>query len=106
MLIVGLAALSIGKGNMTYLALSLLPTLAFWGLDAYYLRQERLFRALYDLVRKTKRKDADPFSIDTRVVSHKVESWICTLFSPTVVSLHGSALLFIILFIVAIGGLL
>lgn len=30
--------------------LVLLPVLGFWWLDAYYLRQERLYRALYDAV--------------------------------------------------------
>src|SRR5260221_6073889 len=29
-----------------------LPTIVFWLLDAYYLRQERLFRCLYDDVRR------------------------------------------------------
>ena len=29
---------------------SAIPTLAFWGLDTYFLRSERLFRALYDAV--------------------------------------------------------
>ena len=31
---------------------ALIPSLAFWGLDTYFLRSERLFRALYDEVRK------------------------------------------------------
>lgn len=31
---------------------ALVPTIAFWGLDAYFLKSERLFRALYDQVRK------------------------------------------------------
>jgi hypothetical protein len=36
-----------------HLALAaLIPTIAFWGLDAYYLTSERLFRVLYDQVRK------------------------------------------------------
>lgn len=37
---IGLAALT-----------GLIPVAAFWGLDAYYLRQERLFRGLYNHVR-------------------------------------------------------
>jgi hypothetical protein len=43
------------------LALSaLVPTVAFWGLDAYFLRSERLFRALYDQVR-TGDEHVEPF---------------------------------------------
>ncbi len=34
-------------------------TLVFWGLDRYYLKQERLFRCLYDRVRQT-----DPDLVD------------------------------------------
>jgi len=33
-------------------AIGLMPVLVFWGLDAYFLRQERLFRGLYDQVRQ------------------------------------------------------
>lgn len=32
--------------------LILIPIIMFWYLDAYYLRQERLFRGVYDRVRK------------------------------------------------------
>ena len=32
-------------------AVSAVPTLAFWGLDTYFLRAERLFRALYEATR-------------------------------------------------------
>lgn len=42
----------------------LVPVVAFWHLDAMYLRQERLFRALYDAVRKGEHRDDGPFSMD------------------------------------------
>ena len=51
-------AVNLDKGGMAFA--SALPTLLFWGLDSYYLWSERMFRALYDLVRR--RSDAvDPF---------------------------------------------
>lgn len=37
---------------------SLIPILIFWGLDAYFLRSERLFRCLY---KKVLRRQVDPF---------------------------------------------
>jgi len=40
--------------------LALLPTFSLWMLDTYFLRAERLFRALYDAVR-TGRPKVDPF---------------------------------------------
>ena len=47
--------------------LGLLPVLVFWGLDAYFLWQERLFRALYDRVRLVDAAEID-FSMDVGVV--------------------------------------
>ena len=47
--------------------LGLLPVLVFWGLDAYFLWQERLFRALYDRVRLIDEAEID-FSMDVGVV--------------------------------------
>src|SRR3990167_7486508 len=91
-LIVGLFALTLKDLSSVYLYLAILPALAFWGLDAYYLRQERLFRELYDSVRKTKRKDIDPYSLNTQSVNGKVKNWFYTLFSPTVILLHGAVI--------------
>ena len=50
-------------GGIAFVAL--VPVLIFWGLDGYFLRQERLFRALYDHVRKIKEDSVD-FSMDIR----------------------------------------
>jgi len=55
----------------------------FWILDGYFLSQERLFRALYNHVRKLDEKEID-FSMDTS--EHKKDkknTWICAMFSPT-----------------------
>ncbi len=103
-LIVGLFALSLKDLSSSYLYLAILPALAFWGLDSYYLRQERLFRALYNLVRKSKREDIDPYSFNTNKINKKVENWFYTMFSPTVTLLHGSVIIFITIFIVIMKG--
>jgi len=102
-LIVGLFALSLNKSSFSFLYLALLPALAFWGLDAYYLLQERLFRELYDSIRKTKRKNIDPYSLNTQSVNG-VKNWFRTMFSSTLISLHGSVMLFIIIFIIIMKG--
>lgn len=102
-LIVGLFALTMSKLSTSYLYLAILPAIAFWGLDAYYLHQERLFRELYDSVRKTKRKDIDPYSLSTKSVNFN-RNWFYTAFSPTIILLHGSVILFIIIFIVILKG--
>jgi hypothetical protein len=43
-------------------AASLFPSVLFWSLDAYYLWAERLFRALYDCVRRGS-EEIEPFSM-------------------------------------------
>lgn len=39
--------------------ISIIPTIVFWALDAYYLRLERMYRYLYDAVRDKDEKDID-----------------------------------------------
>ena len=63
-LISALFVLSDFGNNQNFVLLALLPAIAFWGLDAYYLRQERLFRKLYDKVRNIQPADID-FSMNT-----------------------------------------
>ena len=43
-----------------------MPVLVFWGLDGYFLAQERRFRDLYNHVRKLDEKEID-FSMETKV---------------------------------------
>lgn len=87
-----LFALAAKDTNRRFAELALFPSLTFWGLDAYYLRQERLFRRLYDEVRKLSHETyetADPFLMSTKKHTHVVPSWFRTLLAPTVIGLHG-----------------
>ncbi len=43
---------ALDRDNSGLAVAAILPILIFWALDAYYLRSERLFRALYDRVRE------------------------------------------------------
>lgn len=74
------------------MAAGLLPTLTFWALDAYYLRQERMFRALYDHVRKAEANPVERFSLDTRPVASKVSGWFRTLGATPVFWFHTAVL--------------
>lgn len=81
-----------------YLVIALIPTLAFWGLDAYYLRQERLFRKHYDVVRMAVDADLvrDPFSMDTSSYNDQVATWWATCRSNTLRWLYGPIVLVIL----------
>ncbi len=83
--------LSRDKDQISSIPIALLPVITFWILDGYYLRQERLFRKLYDKVRKQNEEDID-FSMDTSEFSQKtdppsadiVASWLRVCFSSTI----------------------
>ena len=63
-LVAGIYALASKDTNRYYFLIAYIPIIAFTGLDAYYLLQERLFRALYDYVRILD-EDKINFSMDT-----------------------------------------
>lgn len=87
-----LFALAAKDSNPTFIVVALLPALSFWGLDAYYFRQERLFRKLYDNLRLASEdalRKVEPFSLSTEKYQKDVCGWFCTLWSLTVLAVHG-----------------
>jgi len=94
-LISALFALAVKDTRIYFIYLAYFPAISFWGLDGYYLRQEKLFRALYDRVRKMNEADID-FSMDTSVVSEKVDCWLCVALSKTLIAFHGTIIFTII----------
>ncbi|MFE2064237.1 hypothetical protein ACFXDH_17830 [Streptomyces sp. NPDC059467] len=66
---------------------ALAPILGFWSLDAYFLQQERMFRALYNEVRSSV-VYADEFSMDAGKYRAQT-SWISTATSQTLASFYG-----------------
>lgn len=68
---------------------------AFCCLDAYYLRQERLFRRLYNAVRLG--EAVAPFDMDTHPYEKKVSSFFRTLWNRTVLGFYGPLLAAVIL---------
>lgn len=63
--------------------ISLIPVFIFWGLDGYYLRQERLFRCLYNCVRLLPAEKGTDFSMDTSPFTSEVRNWFGVCFSKT-----------------------
>lgn len=63
-LVVALFALSAKDSNHDYIWIVYFPVVIFWILDGYFLSQEKLFRSLYDHVRKLDEHKID-FSMDT-----------------------------------------
>jgi len=81
--LLGLAAKDANPG---FAIIAFYPALAFWGLDAYYLRQERRFRALYDAVRS--KGSVEPFAMDPQGFDGEVDPWGRTLWAGVIAGLH------------------
>ena len=69
-------------GGSRWALIGLIPTLVFWGLDGYFLHQERLYRALYDHVRILMPDEID-FSMRTNSFSGPRLTWHSALLSVT-----------------------
>ncbi len=80
------------------LALTLLvPVFGFWVLDAYFLWQERLFRAEYDRVRQQGKTD---FAMNPAQHEDKSKRGrLATFFSMTLVIFYGIEILFVLVFV-------
>ena len=71
-LVAALLALGARNGSFEMVLVPCVPVLVFWGLDGYYLSQERLFRALYDGVRV---RDEIDFSMDVEHLKKTGHFW-------------------------------
>ena len=101
--VITILGVSLGLSNNKLGLLALFPVLIFWGLDAYYLRQERLFRGLYELIlQDPEHTTIPPFSMKTDYCKDSVPSWWSSLFSQTecVMYLSSIAVILVVSFII------
>jgi hypothetical protein len=80
-LVSGIFAIA-SKDNNNFAILAYMPVAIFWLLDAYYLRQERLFREVYKDVSKKNESNID-FSMNTKPFDKNVSPWVVIMFSRT-----------------------
>lgn len=87
-----LLALYASSGKTLYIFVSIIPALTFWFLDAYYLKQEQLYRKLYnDIVDD---KNVTRFDLNTSCY----EVSFCKVFlSKTMVGLYGTITILLLL---------
>lgn len=83
-LVAGIFALAGKDTDKLYFLVAYIPVLVFWGLDAYYLLQERLYRSLYEKVRQTGESNID-FSLKatTKEFGNYKNCYCICLFSKT-----------------------
>lgn len=97
-LVVGLLAFANIQGlGSFYSLLAIIPLVFFWTIDSYYVRQERLFRQLYNIVRQKEIEDID-FSMDTKRLE---EGFVKILFRSVLTAFYAPMiiLVFFVIFV-------
>ncbi|RJP53734.1 MAG: hypothetical protein C4583_04175 [Anaerolineaceae bacterium] len=95
-----LLAIYADNNNGLYALFALIPTVIFWGLDAYYLWQERKFRGLYnDVAGITKNNKITLFAMRPDLYTGGKYSYWNVLFSTTIVWVYlPVALILLVIF--------
>ena len=92
-LVTALLGLAVDGATPALAGLALLPALMFWGLDGYFLAQERLFRRIYarvvDPAQQVADYDLNPGPCDSHC-------WWASASSPTLRWFHGVIVLVIL----------
>lgn len=87
-LLAALFALAGDKFDKNMIPYGALPMLFFWGLDGYYLYQERIFRALYKLV-ATDQVPSNQFTMDAKATGRIAICYGGVFFSRTLFLFYG-----------------
>lgn len=90
------------KENVSCLPLLLLiiPVIAFWGLDAYFLRLEKQYRKMYGWVLKNRIELGnfdELYDLDPHRFTKDVGTWFCVVLSKTLLPFYGALCLIIII---------
>ena len=102
-IIAAIVALSFKESDWRIYACALVLNVVFWFLDAYYLKQEKLFRELYNKVPKISDDNLVDFSMNTSEFKEKVSAIPCLMIkniSITPLYLSISVVLLVLIHIV------
>lgn len=94
-LVSALFVLSTDNSERLFSLLALIPAVLFWGLDGYFLWQERRFRIVYDLVRLKDDANID-YAMHDPAVEDRDKGWLAATFSRTLLAFHGVLLVAIL----------
>ena len=80
------------KGHWYHTLVAFIPLFVFWWLDAFFLHQERMYRRLYDWVRKNRLENSEEHLFDLNAARFKkdVGPICCVMFSKTLFAFYGS----------------
>lgn len=104
-LITATLLLKVATDNKYAILIGFIPLVSFWMLDAFYLRQEKLYRKLYEWTIQNRLSDKENtrkcFDMSTSQFCDEIPSTYKVMFSPTLrVFYIPTALLLLIYFLV------
>ena len=103
-LVAALLAFAANTSERLILMVTFVPIVAFWGLDGYYLWQERRYRKLYNHVRKHGADDLD-YDLDVNVSDEaKQVRWLRAVFSATLIGFYGTILVTVAVILIVASG--
>ena len=107
-LVTAVGALGVKEADKRFILLAFVPIIGFWLLDAFYVQQERRYKALYRCVCEKKEGDID-FNLDTRIIKFSSDEakricYINCLKSTSVSLFYGSLTVTLILLVAVLKG--
>jgi len=87
-LISALFALAAKDANIKFVLVSYIALPVFWILDGFFIAVERRYRDLYKEVSNKVETEID-FSMDTKEFIKRNRTWLCGIFSKTLVPFYG-----------------
>lgn len=102
-LVAAIFALSTDRVNATFAYLAVFPLVIFWGLDAFFLHQEKMYRKLYEKVADESIK-SDIFTMDASVYKKDVGCYMEVAFSMTLLPFYGAVIVMIVAFMWKVMG--
>lgn len=100
-IVAAIVALSFKESDWRIYASALFLNIVFWALDAYYLRQEKLFRMLYNKVSKIKDDNEVDFSMHTNEFKRYVSKLVCVI---SIAPLYLTITIILLVLISAVKG--
>lgn len=100
-IVAAIVALSFKESDWRIYVSALFLNIVFWVLDAYYLRQEKLFRMLYNKVSKIKDDNKVDFSMHTSEFKKYVSKFVCVI---SIAPLYLSITIILLVLISAVKG--
>lgn len=102
-LVVAIFAVSADSKNTAFSYLALLPLGIFWGLDVFFLRQEKMYRKLYEKVADGS-IESNLFVMDASIYKKDIDCYIEAAFSKTLLPFYGAMILMIFIFMWKVLG--